>query len=201
MVVAQQENMGNWVMYFGTNKLSDQWSVHTEFQYRNHTLASFDTEQLLLRAGVNYHLSQTAFATVGYAFVPSFTFESEQKRPEVIEHRLWQQFIQVSKVANVKLEHRYRLEQRWVNTQYRNRFRYRLMAFVPLNKKQKQGKLFLGIYDEIFINSKNTFFDRNRFYMGLGYQMSQISTLQVGILHQQLNNYGKLYFQFSLTVR
>jgi len=198
-LLAQQEEVGNWLMYFGSNKISDDFSIHTEIQYRNHTIIPNNTEQLLLRTGLNYHFSDKALVTAGYAYIPSYVFESEQKSPETEEHRIWQQFILTNNLGSVKFEHRYRLEQRWVKNDYRNRFRYRLMAFIPLYKPLKEkGSLFLGIYDEIFINSKETFFDRNRLYGALGYQVNKNTSVQAGMMHQQVNDFGKWYLQFAL---
>jgi hypothetical protein len=198
-LLAQQEEMGNWLMYFGTNKVSDDFSIHSEIQYRNHTIAPINVEQLLLRIGLNYHFSDRAFVTAGYAYIPSYVFESDQKSPETEEHRIWQQFILTNTIGSVKFEHRYRLEQRWVSQEYRNRFRYRLMLFVPLNKpKIEKGTLFLGVYDEIFINAEKTFFDRNRLYGALGYQLNKNTNVQAGIMHQQVNDFGKWYLQFAV---
>ncbi len=200
-LLAQQEETGNWLMYFGTNRISNKFSVHTEVQYRNHTLAPVNIEQLLLRTGLNYHFSEKAFVTGGYAYIANHEYESEQSSPESEEHRIWQQFILTNTIGRVKFEHRYRLEQRWVKNDYRNRFRYRLMLFVPLNKpKIEEGTLFAGVYDEVFLNGKKDFFDRNRLYGALGYQLSQTTNLQVGMMHQQLSDFGKWYLQFALAI-
>ncbi len=134
LISAQENKTGNWLMYFGTNKISEKFSIHTEIQFRNHTITPNNTEQLLLRTGLNYHFSDKAFATAGYAYIPLYVFDSEQKSPETEEHRIWQQLILTNKIGRVKFEHRYRIEQRWVNQDYKNRFRYRLMLFIPLNK-------------------------------------------------------------------
>jgi len=199
LIFAQQDKTGNWLMYFGMNKLSDKFSLHTEIQYRNHTITPNNAEQLLLRTGLNYHFSDRAFATAGYAYIPSYMYESEQKAPETEEHRIWQQFILTNKIGRVKFEHRYRIEQRWVNQDYKNRFRYRLMLFIPLNNiKIEEKTLFLGLYDEVFINSKETFFDRNRLYGALGYQFNKKANVQVGMMHQQVNGFGKWYLQMAL---
>lgn len=198
---SQDDKVGNWLMYFGTNRISDDFSIHTEIQYRNHTLTPNNVEQLLLRTGLNYHFSEKATVTAGYAYIPSYVYESEQNSPEVEEHRIWQQFILINKIGRVKFEHRYRVEQRWVNQDYKNRLRYRLMLFVPLNKPTiEKGTLFLGIYDEIFINTKESFFDRNRLYGSLGYQINKNINVQTGMLHQQLSNYGKWYLQFAVFI-
>ncbi len=198
-LLAQEGGAGNWMMYFGMNKLSEKFSLHTEVQYRNHTIIPNEVEQLLLRTGLNYHFSKEAFASAGYAYIASYEFESPQKPPESTEHRIWQQFILNNRIGPLKFEHRYRVEQRWVNNDFRSRFRYRLMLFIPLNSKQiEAGSIFLGLYDEIFVNSKKTFFDRNRLYGALGYQFNRTSNLQVGLLHQQVNDFGKWYLQFAL---
>ena len=195
-LVAQNDKWGNWLMYFGTNKIANDWSIHSEIQYRNHTVAPTNIEQLLLRTGINYHLSNTAVVTAGYGFIGSYVFESEQNEPEVKEHRIFQQLILINKISRIKFEHRYRIEQRWSNSNYKNRLRYRLMAFVPLNKPTiTKGTFFLGVYDEIFLNTKETFFDRNRLYGALGYQFNKTTQAQVGYLYQRVNAFGKSYLQ------
>ena len=199
MSYSQEDKVGNWLMYFGTNRISDNFSIHAEIQFRNYTITPNNVEQLLLRVGLNYHFSEKAIATAGYAYIPSYVYESEQNSQEFEEHRIWQQFILTNKVGRIKFEHRYRVEQRWVNQDYKNRLRYRLMLFVPLNKPViEKGTLFLGFYDEIFINIKESFFDRNRLYGALGYQINKDISIQTGILHQQLSNSGKWYLQFAL---
>lgn len=196
--IAQQNELGNWLMYFGQNKLSNKFSLQTEAQYRNYTIEP-NIEQLLLRTGINYHFQSTAFATIGYGYIGSYDFETEQNNPETEEHRIWQQLITTNQLGSVKLEHRYRVEQRFIGDDYKNRLRYRLMLFVPINKPTiTEGSIFLGIYDEIFLNTERTFFDRNRLYGAVGYQLDKATSFQAGILHQQVNEFGKWYLQFAI---
>lgn len=195
-----QDKLGNWLMYFGSNKISQKLSIHSEVQYRNHTVVPLTVEQLLLRTGLNYHINKSSIATIGYGYIAGHTFESIQKEPESEEHRVFQQFILTNQVGRVKFEHRYRLEQRWSSSNYRNRFRYRLMLFVSLNKpKIEKNTWFLGLYDEVFVNSKNTFFDRNRLYGALGYQLNKRTNVQAGMMYQQVNDFGKWHLQFSVS--
>lgn len=198
----QQDELGNWLMYFGTNRITDDWSIHSEVQYRNHTVGP-NIEQLLLRTGLNYHLQKNAILTAGYGYIPSHDYEDDQKSPSSTEHRLFQQLILINKISRLKFEHRYRYEQRWVDngtdTDFKTRLRYRLMVFLPLNKPTiTKGTIFLGVYDEIFVNTKQTFFDRNRFYAALGYQFSKTTQAQVGYLRQRVNPFGKNYLQFAV---
>lgn len=199
-VCAQEgDKIGNWLMYFGTNRISDKFSIHTEAQFRNHTGLPIHLEQLLLRAGLNYHFAPNAMVTAGYGYISNYVYESEQSAPEVEEHRIWQQLLMTHNIGRVKFEHRYRIEQRWVENEYRNRFRYRLMGFVPLNKPViEPGSVFIGLYDEIFINSEERFFDRNRFYAAVGYQFNQSTSLQAGMMNQRVTDFGKWYLQFAL---
>ncbi|WP_024771474.1 DUF2490 domain-containing protein [Aquimarina macrocephali] len=197
--IFSQDDTGNWLMYFGTNKISEKFSVHTEVQYRNHTIAPVNVEQLLLRTGLNYHFAENAFATAGYAYISNHIYESERTSPEVEEHRIWQQLITTNNLGRVKFEHRYRVEERFIKSDFKTRFRYRLMLFLPLNKpKIEKGALFVGVYDEIFINGEEEFFDRNRLYGGLGYQLSKNVNLQTGLLYQRLRNTGKAFLQFGV---
>lgn len=197
-LIAQGE-VGNWLMYFGQNRISDIWSLHTEFQHRNHTVLPTDKEQLLLRVGLNYHLSPSALVSAGYGYITSYDFDGDYRMADVKEQRIWQQLIMNNSLARTKFEHRYRLEQRWVDGNYSNRIRYRLMAFIPLNTPTIQpGTIFIGLYDEIFLNTRENFFDRNRLYGALGYQISQATGIQAGMLHQQVGNRGKWYLQMAV---
>lgn len=197
--VAQEDIWGNWLMYFGTNRITDDLSIHSEVQYRNHTVEPVNIEQLLLRTGLNYHLQKNAILTAGYGYIAGHVYESDQKAPESREHRIFQQLILTNKVSRLKFEHRYRFEQRWVNDDYKSRLRYRLMVFLPLNKPTiTKGTFFLGVYDEIFVNTKQVYFDRNRFYVALGYQFSKTTQAQVGYLRQRVNDFGKDHIQFGL---
>tara|TARA_B110000003_G_scaffold125468_1_gene127653 strand:+ start:2247 stop:2936 length:690 start_codon:yes stop_codon:yes gene_type:complete len=195
---SQQDN-GNWLMYFGTNKISEKFSIHSELQYRNHTISPTNIEQLLLRTGLNYHFKPNASATFGYAHIGNHVYESVRKSPETEEHRIWQQLLTTNNIGRVKFEHRYRLEERFAETDFKIRFRYRLMLFVPLNRpKIETGTMYLGVYDEIFINDKATFFDRNRLYGGLGYQHANNIHFQIGVLRQETQTASKTFLQFGL---
>ncbi|MDG1778026.1 MAG: DUF2490 domain-containing protein [Flavobacteriaceae bacterium] len=199
MFLGAQNDTGNWLMYFGTNKISEKFSIHTEAQYRNHTISPTNVEQLLLRTGLNYHFKPNTSATFGYAYIGNYDYESDRKSPEVEEHRIWQQFLTSNTIGRVKFEHRYRLEERYIEDDFKMRFRYRLMLFIPINRpKIETGALYLGVYDELFINDKRNFFDRNRLYGGFGYQYAENIHIQVGLLRQEVQTTAKTFLQFGL---
>lgn len=58
--------------------------------------------------------------------------------------------------------------------------RYFLAAKSPLTKTDEgHTKAYISIYNEVFLNTKSAVFDRNRFHMGLGYQLNEQIRLEV----------------------
>ena len=73
------------------------------------------------------------------------------------------------------------------------------MLFYPLNRKLLEtGTIYLGVYDELFINGGKTFFDRNRLYGGIGYKYSQNIEFQIGLLRQEVQTSVKTFLQFGM---
>jgi len=178
---------GAWYMYFGTNRVAEKWSVHTEAQFRLYeTVSNFN--QLLLRTGMNYHINPEAIATFGYAFIDTDTsFEDSPDEINVKEHRLFEQFILKNKVGEFHFEHRYRLEQRFLDfgevTDTQHRARYRLQVTLPLT-----NTVFLNVYDEVFLNLQDQVFGQNRLYGALGVHITENSSLQLGYLKNHFSN-------------
>lgn len=199
---AQDTKTGNWTMYFGQIRFSDKWSGHYESQFRDYGVFD-EPEQILLRAGINYHAGSRFMLTAGYGRITNYhDDEIFLEKPLVSENRLWQQFLLKDKLGRFYFEHRYRVEQRWLssynNTSYKNRIRYLIRINVPLNKKELEQKaLFLSFYDEVFLNFSASPYDRNRLYGAIGYQLTPSLNLQLGYLAQNVVN-TKHYLQAAV---
>lgn len=195
--------MGAWFMCFNQTRLNDKWSIHTEVQYRSFEIVP-NNEQMLLRGGINYHINNSAFTSIGYAYVTNYAFDKEQvPGVQLSENRIWQQFLMRNNLGKCFFEHRYRLEQRWIesksNRRYLDRIRYLLRVTVPLNKKViEKNTLFLSFYDELFIHLTPTPFDRNRLYGAMGYQFLPNANIQLGYLAQTVNTTTKQYLQAAI---
>lgn len=186
-------DLGNWLIFFGDKKINNNWNWHHEAQYRNYN-AIGDLEQLLLRTGIGYNLTENNNNVLfGYAFIHSQNYESGlEEKATTDEHRIFQQFITRQSIGRVKALHRYRFEQRWIERAFSLRFRYFLSLNIPLNNKDMVDKTFyLSTYNEIFINSKDNIFDRNRLYGGLGYRLSKTLRFEAGYMNQFLENGGR----------
>ena len=194
-----EEKTGAWIMYFGQNRVSNRFSIHSEIQWRNHSISP-NLEQLLLRAGLNYHISTDYMLSAGYGYISTHPYDKDNERISATEHRIWEQFIMKNSISRFFFNHRYRYEQRWINGVFRQRLRYRLMLSIPLNKRTiEKGSIILAVYDEIFLSTeKDRVFDRNRLYGAIGYHISRSTSFQAGLLEQSLPDYGKLYLQFAL---
>ncbi len=187
---AQPADLGNWLIYFGNKKIDNNWNWHHEVQYRNYN-ALGDLEQLLLRTGIGKNLTENNNnLLLGYGYILSQNYiDGSDDKFDVNEHRVFQQFITRGKIGIIGTQHRYRFEQRWVEGDFRMRFRYFLGLGIPLNNKEMIDKtIYASIYNEIFLNSKDNVFDRNRLYTGMGYRVSKNFRFEVGYMNQFLNN-------------
>ena len=186
---SQDSNLGNWLIYIGSKKVDQKWNIHHEVQYRNYN-AIGDLEQLLLRTGAGYTFSENNNLLLGYGYILSQNYiGNTDEKIDIYEHRIFQQFVTKQKFGRVNLQHRYRFEQRWVDSDFKVRFRYFLAFSIPLNKKMMEDKtIYLSAYNEIFINSRNNIFDRNRLYGGIGYKLNKSIRFEIGYMNQFLNN-------------
>ncbi len=200
----QVDQTHGWYVYTGNHRLSDRWSIHTEYQWRRDGLIR-NWQQSLLRLGVDYHLRPDVIFTAGYAWIVTFPYGAQPVATTVSEDQLWQQLLLKQSVGSIRISHRLRNEERWIGHYlpqangdfrqdghtYADRFRYRLGAEIPLNRKKfETGTLFLACSDELFVNygpnTQRNRFDQNWLVTALGYQFSPHGSVQLGYLQQLL---------------
>ncbi|HTN46231.1 MAG TPA: DUF2490 domain-containing protein [Flavipsychrobacter sp.] len=186
---AQPSSLGNWWVYFGNKQLDKKWNWSHELQYRNYNVAG-DLEQLLVRTGIGYNLSENNNnLLLGYGFIRTEPYIAHTDEKTVVnEHRLFQQFITRQSYPHILVQHRYRVEERFIESNFRMRFRYFLSVNVPINNATLAPKTFyLSAYNEIFLNAKAPVFDRNRLYGAGGYVINKRFRCELGFMRQMLN--------------
>lgn len=186
----QDSDLGNWLIYLGNKKINNKINWHNEAQYRNYN-AIGDLEQLLLRTGIGYNFTENNNnVLLGYGYILSQNYiPGSDDKVDINEHRIFQQFITKQSIGIVKVQHRYRFEQRFIEDNFRLRFRYFLALNIPLNNKEmSDGTYYLSSYNEIFINDDGNRFDRNRLYGGLGYKLNKYVRFELGYMNQFLAN-------------
>ncbi len=195
------DNGTAWLMYFGDHAVSRRWAVHAEAQVRRAGGAGGldGWQQLLLRPGAVYTLSPAARVTAGYAFVESWPYGEQPALARFPEHRLWQQLQLGHATGRVAWQHRYRVEQRWVqrpvdaagarDRTYSNRARYLVRATVPLRGRTLAvGAPYVSAYEELFAswgrNVGRNVFDQNRLYGAVGWRAGASTRVEAGYLQQ-----------------
>ena len=197
---SQKSDIGNWFIYFGNQKINQNWNWHNEIQYRNYDFIG-DTNQLLLRTGLGYNLTENNNnVLLGYAFVNTHKYipNSDQKQ-ESNEHRIFQQFITKQNFGRFYFLHRYRVEERFLPDDFQVRLRYFLNATIALNKKTlDKNAIYFSTYNEIFVNTEKPLFDRNRIYAALGFVINKNFKVEAGFMSQILEQSNRNQFQIVI---
>jgi hypothetical protein len=197
---AQKTDTGNWFIYFGNQAIDKKWNWHNEVQYRNYNFAG-DTQQLLLRTGVGYNLTDNNNnLLLGYGYINSQNYVPDtDDKIHNNEHRIYQQFITRQNMGRINLQHRSRVEERFLQDDFQVRFRYFLALNVPVNKpKMEDNAFYISAYNEIFINAESPSFDRNRVYGALGYVINKNFRVEAGLMRQIQEKKGRNQFQIVL---
>lgn len=208
--VRQRETFGGqflWTGIYTKYRIGEKLWYNGEYHIRTRDNFINEMNQLYIRLGLSYLLTNNFEITGG--IVTPFYWVDENQYPEntpldkvVPQFRFWQQFLFIQPVGRVKVYHQIRLEQRWrrdfiVDSPFEltHRFRYKLMAYVPINSKELQKKtLFLSLYNEIFIQAGRSiqlnFLEDNRSFIGLGYILNENIQIQTGYMRsiQQRSN-------------
>lgn len=204
----QEDQTGGWYMYFFNTTLNDSpWGIQGDLQHRNWNIAG-DLEQLMLRGGLTYSPQNANIKfTLGYGNITTGAFGEDNTT--TAESRFYQEALFPVKFGNrFYTNHRFRYEQRFVENQdFRTRYRYNLFLNIALNKaNMEKNTIYLALYNELFMNGQRTvgngntveFFDRNRLYGAVGYVIQDGLKVQLGIMNQTTDSWGKNQLQLSL---
>jgi|SRR6218665_953443 len=203
---AQRSHFGSWNVITTRVTLSEKWGFYNELQLRSQSFYN-DHFYHEVKGGVSYSISKNFVVLLGLGDYQTYSDGGNFVKPVAAhETRLWQQLTMNQYLERVKFEHRYRMEQRWFTTGFRQRYRYRLNAAVPINhRKMGPDTYYVAAFNEIFLTNKAPYFERNRLFVGGGYQLNKHFTLQPGYVYQydyRSNNTGtgKHFFQLTLTI-
>ncbi|TXT32239.1 MAG: Uncharacterized protein FD136_1349 [Chitinophagaceae bacterium] len=195
---AQNQSTGNWFIYFGNQAINKKWNWWNEVQYRNYNFAG-DLEQLMLRTGIGYNLTENNNnLLLGYAHIISAPYiAGTNTKTNTTEERLYQQFITKQNFGRFFLQHRYRLEERFLSSgEFKARFRYFLSINIAINKPSIVNNTFyFSAYNEFFLNFKSPVFDRDRLYGAVGYALTDKLRLETGYMIQMYEKQNRPQFQ------
>lgn len=206
---ANNDPFGAWYMYFGNIHFQNtSWRASYDFQYRNHNMMG-DLNQLLLRGGIQYTRIDNLTLGAGYAFVLSE--KKDLPNEPFRENRLYQDILTNQTIGkNNVLKHRFRFEQRFIESQdIKTRLRYQLAVEIPIfTQVEKQRMIYAVASNELFMNTdrytrKNNAFDRNRVFFGASFKWNKNTGIQLGWMNQllQQNSAQQLMVSFHQNIQ
>lgn len=165
--------------------------------------AGIEPMQHQFRTHLDFQITKNLWlAPVGFVQVWNYSYGKQPASIINNEHRIYQQITYSHGLGKVRLNHRFRTEERFIqdhdgsgsdlgfiNRQVRAR--YRVMANLPLKgPKIEPGGFFASAYYEGFTSrGKHVTFheiDQNRTYLGLGYQFTPEMNINAGLFYQML---------------
>lgn len=204
---AQRETVNQtaeWFAVTSNNKLNKRFSLMLDGQFRY--VQAFDPAQFQLRTGIDIAITKNlSFMPLAYVYTWNEQYGKQPASFVNNEHRFFQQLVFKQHVGRFYLQHRARLEERFIQVhtttngevinegyhQKSHRYRYRFLANIPLNKPAMDpGAVYACVYDEIFMSAgKSVTFhqpDQNRIFVGVGYQFTKLASVQAGAFYQLL---------------
>jgi len=161
-----------------------------KFNTVNYNLAG-DLQQLLIRTGIGFNLTENNNnILLGYGYFHSQNYiANTDTKIGTNESRIFQQFLTRQVFGRVTIQHRYRIEERFVEADFAMRFRYFLGVNIALNNKTLiNNTVYASAYNELFVNAQNTVFDRIRLYGAMGYVVNANFRFELGYMSQILQN-------------
>ncbi|MEO6720444.1 MAG: DUF2490 domain-containing protein [Ferruginibacter sp.] len=192
-----------WFGYFNQTRFSNKWGMWTDLHLRTKENFVDNFSQSIVRLGLTYYVTDVTKLTAGYAYVSIYPADTHKKVTQP-EHRPWQQIQWHTKYGKRRMVQLLRLEERYRRkilndstlangSNFNFRIRYNIGYEMPLSKKGiVPNSLSFVANGEVNVNFGkqivNNYFDHNRFFVGLKYQFSEHTYLQVGYLNlfQQL---------------
>jgi hypothetical protein len=182
---AQTLNIGSWNIMNIKYNPSEKWSLFGEAQLRSLRFYD-DFHYYEYKGGINYKAGKNIALTIGAGSYQTFAEGGNFVEPKNNdEFRLWPQITLFQTIGKIKIEQRYRAEQRFTSNGYRNRFRYRLGASYSFGKERSGYKPYqVSASNEIFFTDNEPYFERNRALLAFNWKVSSASTIQVGYIKQ-----------------
>lgn len=169
-------------------RLTEKWWWYQETHYRRRSSADNRSDfigrmgQVYNRLGMTYLFTDNFEVTFGPTLVLNYTPQpgNPEYQKMVLEPRLWHQWLFTQGVGRVKVLHQFRFEHRFkrdniigAEYKYTDRYRYKIMAYIPINKPYMENNtFFIAPSNEIFFQTGKQqieIFEDNRVYTAIGY--------------------------------
>jgi hypothetical protein len=225
--VKQTEKLNQvWLGYLNQTRLTNKLGLWADLHLRTKEDFVNNFSQSIARVGVTYYINDVTKFTLGYAYVTNYPGDNHKNISQA-EHRPWQQIQWHTKYGKKRMMQWFRLEEKYKQKilndstladgySFSWKLRYNFWYEIPLSSKGVVPKAWSFITnDEVHINFGkqivNNYFDQNRFFLGLKYQVDDQSNIQFGYsnVFQQLAagnkykniNVARIFFFQNLDLR
>lgn len=192
-----QDKLGAWYMYGGSHKISEKFSAKTLAHFRFFDMGN-DFQQLLIRVAGNYKINNTVNVSLGYAyFNTDATFGVDGGG--IGESRIYEDVNVKHKTNKLGWAHRFRFEQRLLDSGLQNLIRYKLNLSHPISEKWSTY-----INNEIFFDFIGESYNSNWFGTGFKYKLNNAVKLQLGYQNISQNggaNFNRILIGIALNTK
>lgn len=198
------DNYNMWYQYIMNSKLTDKTNLTALSQYRSFDLGG-DGRLFLVNAYLEYEVAPGVEPGAGAMFLVLNSYNSKREKVTRYETRPFQQVTLTGHIGRTLINHRFRVEERFLNNpdEFKVRLRYLLSMRIPLGKT---GQYYGILKNEVRVNAtKENIFDSNRITAGLGIKISKASALEFAFINQlgdhRTDNYAYIGFRNSFDWR
>ncbi|WOD43696.1 DUF2490 domain-containing protein [Hwangdonia lutea] len=185
-----EDKLGTWYELGSNHKISDKTSIDTYTQVWLYELND-NFNFFLFKLAYNYHFNPKLTATM-YLGYSDFDGDINVSAPHTYERRITEQISFKHKLSKIPLDHRFRIEHRFFRKHDSKpkaaRLRYRLGTKFNLNKT-----VFVRLTNELLLTPKFSNTPENRFYTGLGFNISKSHNIQLGYMNRNTSSKANLH--------
>lgn len=175
--------------------ISPKFYVENELHFRRTNFFS-DWQQFIARPSIHYKVTKGVKIGGGYSYIKNY-----RETIDFQENNVWEEVVLSSVYGKSSVKHRFRMEHRFIetvlqdntggfsigDTEFSNRFRYRLSWTIPLVTVTEDKKLKLAVFDEVWLLTEKGIVPRslnqNWFYVGLSYPLIKGGSLGIGYMN------------------
>jgi hypothetical protein len=194
-----------WFSFNSNIKLHKHYGLTADMQ--NRFVQDFSAMQHQVRAGFEIYVTpKLSVIPLGYSYIWNYQYGKQPASFVNNERRLYQAIAYKHHLGRVVVSHRIRLEERYIQSHHKEadgtviddgysnkqtRYRYRLMANIPINHAKMEPKtFFISVWDEIFMSRGKLITyndpDQNRIFAGPGYQFNKKLSVTASYFCQML---------------
>ena len=193
-----EDKLGSWFTYSGIHRVTEKISINTCAQIWLYEVDS-NFNFMLLNTGISYHISPKFTTSISYGYA-DIDGGLETNAQHTFENRIYEQIAYKHNILKLPIDHRIRIEHRFLNTPNENktkhRLRYRLGTKIKLN-----NNLFIRLNNEFLATFQNDIGTENRLYGALGIHIFKSSNVQLGYLNRKINGLNLHRLQVGVSIK